>query len=258
MASQFTRFKDLHHTSDLFILPNVWDAKIALSFQDEKFSAIATSSSAVAGALGFEDGEKMTFNDYLFVINRILSVVNIPLTVDIEMGYGSSDEKVQENILTLAGMGVVGINIEDSTINSSGRELKDATTFAKTVEHLKNRLVSENAELFINVRCDTYILNVANKQQETAERIKLYETAGADGIFLPCISAEEDIAAAVAGTSLPLNVMCIPGLPDFDRLKALGVKRISMGPFLFSKAYENVSQLSRAVTAAKSFLPLFS
>lgn len=248
----------MHNNPDLFVLPNVWDAKSAQVFQEEKSPAIATSSAAVAGALGYADGEGMPFKDYLFIIGRILSVVNIPLTVDIEMGYGSGDGQIQENVLTLARMGVAGINIEDSAIDQSGRHLKDGATFAKTVERLKNRLATENTPLFINVRCDTYLLDIKNKQQETADRLKMYEAAGADGIFLPCIAAEADIAAAVAGTTLPLNVMCIPGLPDFDRLNQLGVKRISMGPFLFIKAYGNVSGLSRAITAGKSFSPLFS
>ncbi len=94
-------------------------------------------------------------------------------------------KKSYANIRTLATLGVAGINIEDSVITANGRELKDAGTFAKTIAYLKEQLAAEQLELFINVRCDTYLLKVANKQEETARRLPLYEAAGADGIFCP-------------------------------------------------------------------------
>ena len=256
MPSNFEKFKDLHHSSGLFVLPNAWNAKSALLFQENKFPAIGTSSAAVATSLGYEDGEQMPFSDYLFIISRILSSVQVPLSVDIETGYGKLDEEIYTNILKLMDLGVVGINIEDSIINKSGRVLKDEKLFAKTVEYIKNKLVTENLNLFINIRCDTYILNVENKKQETNKRLKIYESTGADGIFLPCIATEEDIAEAISNTKLPLNVMCIPGLPDFETLNKLGVKRASMGPFLFNKVYENVNEFSQAITATKSFSPI--
>jgi len=136
--------------------------------------------------------------------------------------------------------------------------LKDAKTFAGTIENIKNRLASKNLDLFINIRCDTYILDVADKQQETNRRLKIYGTTGADGIFLPCICREDDIAAAVSNTKLPLNVMCIPGLPGFDTLQKLGVRRVSMGPFLFNKVYNNIGDLSREITVHKGFSPILS
>jgi len=253
MSSTFKQFRDLHRSDDLFILPNAWNAKSALVFQEKKFPAIATSSSAVANSLGYEDGEEMPFDEYLFIVKRILSAVDIPLSVDIETGYGADAEKIYSNIQSLADLGVAGINIEDSQITSAGRSLKDAKSFAKMIGIVKNKLASINSELFINIRCDTFILNVNNKMDETNKRLKLYETTGADGIFLPCITAENDIAEAVHNTRLPLNVMCFPGLPDFDVLNKLGVKRISMGPFLFNKLYQNAGSLAGAVIANKSF-----
>jgi 2-methylisocitrate lyase-like PEP mutase family enzyme len=254
----FKKFKALHHSKDLFVLPNVWNAKSALLFEEKGFPAIGTSSAAVANSLGYEDGEKMPFEDYLFVVKRILSSVKIPLTVDIEMGYGNSDDDICANVLKLAELGVVGINIEDSVFQGSKRVLKDAKTFASTIEKIKNTLVSKNRELFINIRCDTYILNVPHKQQETKSRLKIYETTGAHGIFLPCISEEADIEEAVGLTKLSINVMHIPGLPGLDTLNKLGVKRLSMGPFIFNKIYDIAGQLSQIITADKSFLPVVS
>ena len=86
----------------------------------------------------------------------------------------------------------------------------------------------------------------------------MYGSTGADGIFLPCIVSEEDIAEAISHTKLPLNVMCIPGLPDFDTLNKLGVKRASMGPFLFNKVYETINGYSQAITTTKNFSPILA
>jgi 2-methylisocitrate lyase-like PEP mutase family enzyme len=258
MSTPFENFKTLHRQNELFVLPNAWDARSAIIFQEKKFPAIGTSSAAVANSLGYEDGEQMSFSEYLFVVNRIISTVKIPLTVDIEMGYGKNNEEIFGNVLRLIELGVAGINIEDSIIQNSKRVLKDANTFASTIEYIKNKLESKNQRLFINIRCDTYILNVDNKRQETVNRLKIYNTTGADGIFLPCITNEEDIAEAVANTPLPLNVMCIPGLPSLEILNRLGVKRVSMGPFMFQKVYKNIGILSEAIMTDKSLLPILA
>ena len=238
MTSKFAQFYQLHHLPGLFVLPNVWNAKSARLVEEKNFPAIATSSAAVADSLGYEDGEQMPFNTYRFIIQRILASTNIPLTVDLEMGYGLSADDIYNNILSLINLGVVGINLEDSTIERGHRILKDAATFAQTLSTIRSRLIADDLQLFINVRCDTYILNVGNKSQETRERLKHYEQSGADGIFLPCISDEQDIREAVKATKLPLNVMYIPGLPGLDELETLGVKRVSMGPYLYNKAYD--------------------
>jgi 2-methylisocitrate lyase-like PEP mutase family enzyme len=243
MSSKFQQFKDLHTAAGLFVLPNAWDAKSARIFQEKGFPAIGTSSAALAGSLGYGDGEEMPFADHLFVIRRILAAVQVPVSVDIEMGYGASNEAIYRNILQLIQLGVAGINIEDSIIRASTRTLKDATDFADTISYLKNRLIAEGLDLFINIRCDTFILNIDNKLQETLRRLKIYETTGANGIFLPCLSNENDITTVINSTSLPLNVMAIPGLPDIDTLRGLGVTRLSLGPLAFNKAYENVGNI---------------
>ena len=253
MTHNFEKFKNLHQSDELLILPNVWNVKSALLFQELELPAIATSSMAVSNSLGYDDGEAMPFSDYLFVIKRILSSVEIPLSVDMEMGYGNTGEKIVDNLLRLSELGVAGINIEDSAVARSARTLKDASMFAKTIAHIKNKLAINGAHLFINVRCDAYLLDVKNKQQESLRRLKLYETAGANGIFLPGICDEKDITATVNHTKLPLNVMCIPGLPGFDKLQTLGVKRVSLGPFMFNKVYSNITNLSKAILKDKSF-----
>ena len=258
MSSNFQKFKQLHQQSDLLVLPNAWNAKSASIFEEKQFPAVATSSAAVAESLGYSDGEGMPFTDYLFIIKRIVSAIRVPLTVDIEMGYGKTNAEVYTNILKLVELGVAGINIEDSIINQSKRTLKDTKTFGSTIEYIKNRLETEQLQLFINIRCDTYLLNIEKKREETITRLKVYETTGADGIFLPCISNENDIAEAVNNTKLPVSVMCIPGLPGFAALNKLGVKRVSMGPFMFNKIYDNIGRLSETIDTSKNFSSILS
>ena len=240
MTTKFEQFSKLHHDKAIFVIPNAWNAKSAQLFQEQHYKAIATSSAAVAASLGYEDGEQMPFNSYLFIIRRIAAATNLPVTIDLEMGYGSSVDDIYTNILSLLDLGVVGINLEDSKIHQGARFLDEAKTFAKTLETIKTRLKADNLNLFINVRCDTYLLDINNKAQETNQRIKLYENSGADGIFLPFIHEKQDIEAAVKATSLPLNVMQIPGLPDEKTLETLGVKRLSMGPAAFYKVYDSL------------------
>jgi len=258
MSSNFQKFKQLHQQSDLLVLPNAWNAKSASIFEEKQFPAVATSSAAVAESLGYRDGEGMPFMDYLFIINRIVSAIRVPLTVDIEMGYGKTNAEVYTNILKLVELGVAGINIEDSIINQSKRTLKDTKTFGSTIEYIKNRLEAEQLKLFINIRCDTYLLNIEKKREETITRLKVYETTGADGIFLPCISKENEIVEAVNNTKLPVSVMCIPGLPGFAALNKLGVKRVSMGPFMFNKIYDNIGRLSETIDTSKNFSSILS
>lgn len=252
MVSTFKTFEALHTARKLFILPNAWDAESASIFQDSHYPAVGTSSAAVAASLGYQDGEEMPFDDYLVIIRRIAASVTIPVTIDMEMGYGKTGEEVYANVQKLLDAGVVGINLEDSLIANGKRSLKDAHAFAKTLEFIKNKLSAAQQSLFVNVRCDTYLLKVNDTAHETSQRLKTYASAGADGIFLPFISEVQDITRVISEITLPLNVMCVPALPDINQLEKLGVTRLSMGPFLHNKAYARVSELARKVLEQNS------
>jgi 2-methylisocitrate lyase-like PEP mutase family enzyme len=163
------------------------------------------------------------------------------------MGYAKSPEGIYKNLQHLVDSGVVGINIEDSVINDGKRTLRSCDEFASLIVFLKRRLNEDQQSVFINVRCDTFLLNVNDKENETVKRLKLYESVGADGIFLPFIIEEKHIAQVVASTKLPLNVMVIPNLPSLDSLIELGVKRVSMGPFLQKKVYAQAKELAKKI-----------
>lgn len=249
-------FANLHQQAEPLVICNVWDAASAKVAEKLNFKAIGTSSAALANVLGYNDGEELAFEELLFLVNRIAKSSQLPLSVDIEAGYSKDPVEVAQNIKQLANLGVVGINIEDSKVKED-RAIADAEDFAAFLQQVKLNLAKENVEVFINVRTDTFLLGLAEAVAETKKRISLYQQAGADGIFVPCITEAEDIKTIVASTSLPVNVMCMPELPNFELLQEYGVKRISMGNFVFDKAQANIEQTLAEITNANSFAAIF-
>ena len=256
------RFDQLHEQNSPLIICNVWDVVSAKIADKLGFNAIGTSSAAIATMLGYEDGEQMSFPELIYIVKRIKENTALPLTVDIETGYGRNSEEIADHINALSNLGVVGINIEDSNVNcrliaNNQRVLLNADEFTQKLYNIKQILLNKNVEIFINVRTDTFLLGVDNAVEETIKRIKLYQSAGADGIFVPCIDKNNDISSVINGTKLPVNVMCMPNLPDFNTLKMLGVKRISMGNFIFDNLANHLKNTLHCVLETQSFKSIF-
>jgi len=251
------KFNALHQQATPLLICNVWDVASAKTAEQLNFQAIGTSSAAIATMLGYEDGEEMAFDELLFIVKRIVACSKLPLTVDIEAGYSEDPLTTSTYIKALAEVGVVGINIEDSKVSGT-RALTSATSFAKYLSAITEQLVKDKISIFINVRTDTFLLGKEDALAETKKRAELYEIAGADGLFVPCITKEEDIQTLVCATKLPVNVMCMPDLPDFKSLSTLGVKRISMGNFLFDTLQSDLEQRLSHIQQANSFKPVFS
>ena len=249
-------FEDLHQQESPLIVCNVWDAASAKTAEKLNFKAIGTSSAAIATMLGYEDGEQMSFCELVYMVKRILSTSSLALTVDIEAGYSRNSAEIAGHIKTLADLGVVGINIEDSIVTDK-RELLNAHEFSKKLAEIKQQLIQKDVDIFINVRTDPFLIGHPNALDETRERIKLYETTGIEGLFIPCITRESDISTLVNLTGLPLNVLGMPDLPDFEALKKLGVKRISMGNSLFDHLSSSFENVLSSILEAKSFHPVF-
>lgn len=255
--TQYLEFKELHQQAEPILIGNVWNVQSARVFDKLNFQAIGTSSAAIAHSLGYEDGQQLPFSELLYIIERLRKSSKLPLTVDIENGYGKTANEVVANIQQLYNLGVSGINIEDSIIVSNERKLSDSNEFSNLLKTICDKLIETNSKIFINVRCDTYLLNLPNATEQAIQRIKTYEESGADGIFLPCITSVDDIKAVVSQTKLPINVMCMPDLPDFEILANIGVKRISMGNFVNSCIYQTMENTVSTILKQKSFNTLF-
>ncbi len=250
-------FKDLHSKEDPLLMANVWDVTSARAAKSLDFKAIGTSSGAIATMLGYGDGEQISFQELKHIVERIVKCVELPLSVDLESGYGKSTEEVIANITELLELGIVGINLEDSKVRNGQRSLTDSLDFSKMLEVIVSHFKLDEKDIFINVRIDTFLLGVENAVEETVLRAKQYQKAGADGLFVPCIENKADIEKVVNAAALPLNVMCMPNLPDFHILRSLGVKRISMGNFVFNKMTDDMRIVLSDIKSNQSFKYLF-
>jgi 2-methylisocitrate lyase-like PEP mutase family enzyme len=255
-TADYTYFHHLHHLPEPLLLPNVWDARSAAICQENGFSAVGTSSAAIASMLGYADGEQLPFSDLLGIVKRIRTATTLPVTVDLEAGYSRNVATVCEHIAQLHTLGVVGINLEDSVVNG-GRQLVEAPVFARTVEQVKTFCLTHGMSLFLNVRTDTYLLGGPDVLAQTRERMQLYESAGADGLFIPCLTDAAQMQTLCLHTRLPVNVMCMPNLPSLDVLTQAGVKRISMGNFMFEFLARQQEQVGALIQQERSFNALF-
>lgn len=246
-------FKKMHNTHTPLIICNVWDVKSAQLAQENGFEAIGTSSAAIATMLGYKDGEKMSFEELFYIVRRIRECTNISLTVDMEAGYSRDVKKIIAHCRMLIDIGVSGINIEDSIVYEK-RELREAEKFAGELFMIAEEI---SKELFINVRTDTYLLRAENPLKESLRRISLYEAAGASGVFIPCVTDNYEILRICRATKLPVNVMCMPDLTDFDTLRSLGVRRISMGNFVFDIVQTGLKKQFKAILNQGNFKGVF-
>ena len=250
-------FIELHNQNKPLLIANVWDAGSAIAAQQAGYQALGTSSAAIAATLGYEDGEAMSFDELFYFVTRIKSVSNLPLSVDVEAVFGSTADEITTHLKRLVQLGVVGINLEDSRVVNGVRQLEDAPAFASTLKEIRKTLNVENYPLFLNIRTDTYLLNHEQALQETLLRGQLYEAAGADGLFVPCLTSEKDIETITKELNLPLNVMCMPNLPTFERLEILGVSRISMGNFVHSAIQSKLKDLMKIIHSQQTFAGVF-
>lgn len=225
--NKLLNFKKMHNQHDLLFLPNAWDVLSAILIERAGFQAIATSSAGAANAMGHQDGERIHFNELAALVKKIITAVDIPVTVDIESGYAQDRSNIVENALHIADLGAAGINIEDSLKETIGLQNKErhGELLASIRENLNRHGYND---FFINARIDCY-LQQEQAFDEALERAHHYVANSADGIFVPGIQKSEEIKKLAASIKVPLNVMSLPNLTDADKLHQLGVKRFSVG-----------------------------
>lgn len=224
-AERHAAFVKLHDRSKLLILPNAWDAASARIIAHAGASAIATTSSGVANALGYADGNHLPTDMAVGLVARVVAAVDVPVTADIEEGFGDTPDAVANTVAAVAEAGAVGINIEDA--------MRPAELMAAKIEAIKARLSATGTPLFINARIDSYLRGHDAPFEEALRRAALYRKAGADGIFIPFIAKPAEIRAACAAIDAPVNVLLKAGLPSPAELFELGVARLTAGGALF-------------------------
>jgi 2-methylisocitrate lyase-like PEP mutase family enzyme len=246
--NNYETFYQLHQQKKPLIIANAWNVKSAQMIEQSGYEAIATSSGAISNSLGYEDGEKMPFSELLYMVQRIKACTNIPLSVDLERGYTDNSNELIENIQKLVDTGVAGINLEDA----QGEEI-----YLKKLNSIKNHFEKTNQKLFINARTDGFLQKVESPLETTIKRAKLYQDAGADGVFVTAVQDPATIKEIALSTTLPLNVVGTPKLSSIKTLSECGVQRISMAVFLYKATYNRLENLLKAMITEQSFEPMF-
>ena len=240
MSDHAKNFRALHHQPAPLILANAWDAGSARLIESLGAKAIATTSAGVDWTLGYADGNLLPIPKLAELAANITRVITVPLTVDFEAGYADDPAEVGENIKPILDAGAVGVNLEDGG--------DPPALLAAKIERLKKIAASKGVDLFINARTDVYLRGLAPADQRVAEslaRAKIYREAGADGLFVPAVTAESEIRRIAAGAALPLNVLVRPGLAPAKDLAAWGVKRLSAGSGIAQMAWGYIADLTR-------------
>jgi 2-methylisocitrate lyase-like PEP mutase family enzyme len=245
--------RSLHHGPEPLILPNAWDAATARAVVEAGFPVVATTSVAVAEALGYADGEHTPVDEMFWAIGRIARAVDVPVTADIESGYGLSAEQL---VARLLAAGAVGCNLEDTDHTRGGRTLVDVASQVERLAAVKSAARSAGVDIVVNARTDVFLHppHTGSPVDEAIRRGKLYLAAGADCFYPIGANDEEAIATLVAAFAAPINA--IPGFrgaPSLQRLRALGVRRISFAGRLYRAAQADLQRRLAAIRAGDDF-----
>jgi 2-methylisocitrate lyase-like PEP mutase family enzyme len=227
-------FRQLHERRPL-VLPNAWDAASARVIELAGAPAIASTSAGVSWTHGRGDGQKLRREEMIQAIRYIAETVAVPVTADIEGGYGSgSTQDVADTVQALVAIGVAGINLEDSP-GRDGQVLLEPAAHAERIRAAREAARAAGGDLVINARTDVYLFHVGAPETRfdaAVQRANLYRAAGADCLFVPGVIDADTIAALVRAIDGPLNIMAMPGAPSTSQLGQLGVARVSVGPVI--------------------------
>ncbi len=227
-----THFRDLNLAGHL-LLPNAWNPASARIFEGAGFPAIGTTSGGIANTRGFPDAERIGRDAMVKEIAAIIAAVDLPVTADIEAGYGPRPEDVAETIDAIIDVGAAGVNLEDNTHGSAAEPLYGIDAQAARIAAARTASERRGIPLAINARTDTFILNLGHDLDErlamTIERGRAYVEAGADVIFVPLLVDPAGVRHVASEIDAPINVMVIPGAPPAAELFAAGASRISLG-----------------------------
>ncbi len=246
------KFAGLHIKGDPVILFNIWDAGSAKAIADAGAKAIATGSHSVAAANGYGDGQNLPMEDALANVARIISSVDLPVTLDFEGGYAEEPAQLKKNILRVIETGAVGINFEDQVVGGDG--LYSIEQQSERIAAVREAADSTGIPLFINARTDVFLKampgpHTTDQVEEALDRGESYARAGASGLFAPGLYDAELIGTLCQRSSLPVNIMVMGNTPSNSEMAALGVARISYGPGPYRQMVQWLTEAGRAAFA---------
>ena len=247
-------FRRMHDRSRVLVLPNAWDAASAYVFSRAGLPAIATTSGGVAWSLGYADGEQMPRDVAIAAVARIAAAVHLPVSADIERGYGANPDAVADSVRAVIAAGAVGVNLEDGLADGSLRALDDA---AERIRAARAAAVAAGVPIVINARTDGWLLQTGASEtqrfDDAVRRANAYLAAGADCIYPIGVGDSATLAALVRALDAPINVAARPGLPDLAELARLGIARVSTATRFATLALSAIERAAREMCASGNF-----
>jgi len=228
---QANAFRAMHRGPRVLLLHNVWDVASARIIEEAGYDAIATTSAGVAFSLGYPDGERIPRKEMLARIARIVKAVRVPVSADVEAGYGRRPEDAAQTAREVIEAGAIGVNFEDS-IDDPAHPLLDLSLQIERIHAIREAALKSGVLLVLNARTDTYLLEVGppeKRYDDTVRRLAAFRDAGADCVFAPGLKDAQTIRRLVADVKCPLNILAGPGSPTINELEQLGVARVSLG-----------------------------
>lgn len=245
----------LHRSGRILILPNIWDSLGARILESKGFRVAATSSSAISASLGYEDGEKLLLSTVLDILSRITKSVNIPVSADIESGYGDTLAELEDAIPQAIETGIAGVNIEDSVVE--GAALRPINEQCERIAALRAVASKQDLHLVINARTDCFLSHTyqtwEEKVEETITRAMAYSEAGADCIYPIGVGDIETLKKLRAGIESPINVLAEPNAVPLIVLQQIGINRVSFGPFIFRSCLKKFVDIVDSVKASEGY-----
>lgn len=259
-AQKAEQFRKLHHGPRLLFLPNAWDVVSARLLEECGHPAVATSSAAVAFSLGYPDGQRISRDEMLEVAGRIARAVEIPVTADLEAGYGTTVKDMVETVKAAIAAGVVGMNLEDVTGDD------ESSFVALPLQVEKIRAICDTAKslgipFVLNARTDIYLMPIgpeSTRFERTVERLRAYRHAGASCLFAPCLYDRDTIAKLVKAVEAPVNILANPACPPIAELEKIGVARVSVGSGIMRATLGLVRRIGKDMLESRSCETMFA
>jgi 2-methylisocitrate lyase-like PEP mutase family enzyme len=242
------------------VLPNVWDVASARVLEELGYPAVATSSAGVAFSLGYRDGQRISRLEMLEVVSRVARSVRIPVTADMEAGYGTTVEDMADTAKALIAAGAVGLNLEDVTGDTEDTQVPLSLQVEK-IRAIRDTSAALGVPLVINARTDVYLMPIgeaATRFDRTVERARAYRQAGADCLFVPGVQERDTIAKLVRAVGAPVNILVTNGSPSLAELEKMGVARASVGSALMRATLGLVRRIGNELKENGSYASLFA
>lgn len=244
-------FRDLHRGPKILVLPNAWDCVSARLFEQAGFPALATTSGGIAAVLGYPDGQHIRPHEMLEMVGRIAKTVSVPVTADLEAGYGKTVAEVAEFMRQAINVGIVGANLEDSS--GADHRLADLAYQVEVIQAIRQVAAACEVPFVLNARVDVYLHRAGDEPgrfAQAVQRANAYRDAGADCVFPIGLKDRETIARLVPEIGGPMNIMAGPGTPTIAELEQLGVRRATFGTGLMRATLPLIRQMAQELCAS--------